>query len=515
MAGLKIRARWTLVCHSGLYQRCVVALICVTLAGIVLSGRYQMVPHDATRRFATYSASGRLQQPITHQTAGPRLVHVSVPVDVGDRLIVSSLDETVRLHEIRISQTVRPPGSRGNLMCDCPPGVDLCRTQSCGLICNDCSRPNDDVRVQAVENTDIGSHRASDYGERSLISHLTRSERPFRLPWLSAYQEDRSTTTHYSDRIAICRQVAGSNPVRVYTAGLELSARRIEHLITIIQDVILPSVTDQLGPIADIDGDGCLSVVLCELSDNQNDTESPVLGCVYAPDFFLEGPLHGDIIYLDYRLLASAALPAVVLHELTHAAVFSHLRKLRLDGYDINRLPVWLNEAIAHSCEYQMYPESPNLADRISAYLRQPGQWPLMLAATPGRKFSGRGPMRAAGMFYVEFLRQAVTLRQLIDRELLVIDPDKTQSRATFAESFRRWTVWMSDRQQAGQLPLRIRSLPCGSRADQISVRGTAATWWHCKDPGIFTITTGCQCALQVTIVKAQHEPLTLSQHNE
>jgi hypothetical protein len=61
----------------------------------------------------------------------------------------------------------------------------------------------------------------------------------------------------------------------------------------------------------------------------------------------------------------------------------------------------------------------------------------------------------------------------------------------------------MSDQQQADQFPLTIRDLPHASTINRVTIRGTAATWWQSRHPGNFTVSADTECALQMTIVKA------------
>ena len=542
-----IRARSRVAVVSVRFRIFIVTAASVALACLVSAGRYDIVLSDASVRTAAVSGS----IPHSRHSRRRRDVQVTLTVDAGDRLIISSLDERVRLHEVLISQSVHATKEHRTQRDQYPPAVDIAVTQSCRVICNTGGLTNGDPQFVNTGETRTGYHPASlatrqnrdtgagtsELGNGSSIVTLRRlfpaasaargesedtdrtlvnspvsapRERVFRLPQFLPDSVKGVVTPYDLNRVSVCRLVTRSSQLAIYTSGPVLSDQTADDLVAIIQNVLLPAVIQQVGPVTDIDGDDRLSVVMCDLSVPVPVTESPLLGCVHAPDFLVDGPLHGDIIYLDHRLPASSVLPAIVLHELTHAAVFSRLRRLRQDGHNVGHFPIWLNEAIAHSCEYQMYPESPNLTARISAYLQCPGQWPLMYSENPASQLSRRGAVRAAGLFYVHFVRQTATLPDLIDRELQLQCPADQRRKEKFAKSFRRWTVWMSDCEQTGQLPLRIRSLFDASRTHQVLVRGTAATWWHCKEHAVIKVSAGHHCALQITIVKpATNTPLS------
>jgi len=311
-----------------------------------------------------------------------------------------------------------------------------------------------------------------------------------------------SVVQQCTDHITVCRQRAASDGVNLYVSNVELSAASNQELLEAAQNLLTWNRINGPGEISDVDGDRRLSIVICELSDGKTNSDVPLLGCVRANDFLEDDSLGGDIIYLDYRLPGTAALTAVLTHEMAHAAVFSRIRFWRDKGHVACLLPAWLNEAIAHSCELRRCPQSPNLADRISAYLSNTGHWPLMPSQRGFNAVSARGPVRAAGLFYIEFLRQSQALDALIDAEV-VNGMHRPQTVDTvFADAFRGWTVWMSNQHQSGKLPLRIQSLPESDSTQIVGIRGTAATWWQVERAGVMKVSTHARCKLQLTVVR-------------
>ncbi|MCH2202964.1 MAG: hypothetical protein MK102_13405 [Fuerstiella sp.] len=496
MAGRRAVGRGEATIPCIRWQPSIVAVLTGVLTCFVVFGEYDLVSSESALPTATHA----LRSSVDKYLDSDSKVQLSLLLTPGDRVIISSLDQKARFHEVVICQRTS----------ENPVNDDHSGTHSSGVdfaIVPPSRREmilphqNDFNTLIYPEMRTIAADDCPSTVELTQVVDGSRSERPFRLPRFFAGRMESMPSVDYSDHIVVCQERAVTDSVRLYTAEQTLSPRIMDCFLATLEDIIIPAVMDHVGPIADIDSDNHLSVVVCELSDCLTDGEPPLWGCVRAADFLSAGPFCGDIIYLDARLLHSDALPAVVLHELTHAAVFSLQRRLQCEGRQVHRLSGWMNEAIAHSCEYRVFPTSPNLSDRISAYLRQPGSWPLMLPSSSAGTVSSRGPMRAAGMFYVDFLRQTATVPELIEREVLRAGSHQKKNAETFSESFREWTVWMSDRQQSGEIFLKIGELSAAAGTNKFAIRGTAATWWQSKHAGEFTIQASHDSALQVTVI--------------
>ena len=154
------------------------------------------------------------------------------------------------------------------------------------------------------------------------------------------------------------RQRAASDRVSLYASDVELSAESIQELLETVQKLLTWNLIHGPCGIADVDGDSCLTIAVCALSDDNTNTENPLLGCVRASDFLEDDSLGGDIIYLDYRLPGTPALTAVLTHEIAHAAVFSRIRFWRDKGHVACLLPAWLNESIAHPANFGVVPKA-------------------------------------------------------------------------------------------------------------------------------------------------------------
>lgn len=477
-----------------------IVLACVVMVGIhylktIVQGTSQ-VPNGST-----WPSTEQRQHPAGN-------VDTCIHVMSGDRLIVSSLDQGALLHEVQISwatesspsSRIRGPGSE-------LPSIDVV-TINGGITrraaAQDLTIRAESHQVAAMERLAAAPNEPPTRIPKTQTPLLSRC---FRLPRFTTLSDpdlrSAAAAQQFIDNIVVCRQRAASDRVSLYASDVELSVASIQELLETAQKLSTWNLIHGPCGIADVDGDNRLSIVVCVLSDGKTNTENPLLGCVRANDFLEDDSLGGDIIYLDYRLLGTPALTAVLTHEIAHAAVFSRIRFWRDKGHVACLLPAWLNESIAHSCEFRRCPQSTNLSDRISTYLSNTGRWPLMPNQQGFNAVSARGPVRAAGLFYMEFLRQSQTLDALIDAELRDGTQQPEAADAEFAELFRDWTVWMSERQQTGEVPLEIRPLPESESKRRVTIRGTAATWWQADRAGVVKVSTHARCKLQLTVVRS------------
>lgn len=435
-------------------------------------------------------------------------VDTCIHVMPGDRLIVSSLDQGARLHEVQISWAAQPSPSSGTG----GRGLELSSIGVANINGRITRRPaTEDLTIRdkshkaaAIQRMATAAHELNTSSAKTQTPLLSRC---FRLPRFTTLSEpdmrSAAAAPQFIDNVVICRQRAASDRVSLYASDVELSAESIQELLETVQKLLTWNLIHGPCGIADVDGDSCLSIVVCALSDDNTNIENPLLGCVRASDFLADDSLGGDIIYLDHRLPGTPALTAVLTHEIAHAAVFSRIRFWRDKGHVACLLPAWLNESIAHSCEFRRCPQSTNLSDRISTYLSNTGRWPLMPNQQGFTAVSTRGPVRAAGLFYIEFLRQSKTLEALIDAELRDDVQQPEAADVGFAESFRDWTVWMSEQQQTGEVALDLRPLTESEAKRRFAIRGTAATWWQADRAGVVKVSTHDRCKLQLTVVRA------------
>jgi hypothetical protein len=310
--------------------------------------------------------------------------------------------------------------------------------------------------------------------------------------------------------------------------------------------------------VADIDNSGDISVLLCNLdASSHEDTDDPVplQGCVRGSDFLEpHRDFSGDIIYLD-RSVPEHRLPAVLTHELTHAATFSLIRNtahaaqtncvpdisppvafIGQPGFSklnpatsspSNPIPAWLNEAIAHCVEYQLVPDSDNLSERLDTFRRHPNLFPCVVPEGTHLSTYGRNGCRAAGMLFLT----DVVMRQCPDLSLTDIAKAASTSQhgleattgTPFANLFRAWTIHqlrqsvLAERgSQPSDAGVFIHNLS-DMHHSRYQLRGTAAVYLRpsAKAGGTLTITASPDARFQVTVVREQDlltdDPVDLS----
>lgn len=488
---------------------------CAILAGIHASsisdgsglpGREFPPPAGQVTAAATHATAQHLTlpQPTTSTT---------VQLDAGDRLIIASLDTSARRHDVRVVSHRR--SNSGSILCQRLPDEapdEVVRVHRHGRSCPRKADQRPSCQMSAGHPVALHDPRSASVSQ----STCTPSERrTFRLPWFPESsrvgRRRQAFLRSVSGRVVSCTRLLQRPSFCVYSDDSSLPDSSIAALTQALERLsdIRPQNTP--GPINDLDHNGCLTIVVGRLSAHLTDTDVPLLGCVRADDFLQPGPFAGDIIYLDDRLLTAPALPAVLIHERSHAALFSRLRDLQSRSVSPPSLPAWLNEAVAHSCEFQMYPESPNLVHRIQGYLREPERWPLIPPEPTAAALSTRGPLRAAGLFFVESMREHIPLNELVDSVLLSGHGTPQGDPATFQQAFHNWTIWMSEQQIAGRLDLSVRPVPEPRKSESFVLRGTAATYWETEEPVTVTVSTSERCRLQLTITRdaASNELIT------
>ena len=310
------------------------------------------------------------------------------------------------------------------------------------------------------------------------------------------------------ERFLIGDLVAAGGRTRVYLAGdceasrAELTAQAHE-IVRLTELGLRDFIEEQLFPIEDLDFDGHLTFVLCDLADPPapSTQEVPIRGCVRQKDFLqTDRELGGDIIYFDDRLPEGDQLAAVLAHELAHAAIFSIRRQIRRDVSDAGQLPFWMNEGIAHFLEYSVCPESDNLATRIRDYRGHPQSFPLVIPDTFRGRRLRRGPSRAAAL---SFFRFAASVYPNFIREVLTARYARTgadDDALRFTEVFRQW---MTD----PALDAAARSLQA-RKLCRMTLAGTAFVHFEpAETSGFLSVRAPVEARIQVVIVDPPASP--------
>lgn len=416
---------------------------------------------------------------------------VKFPVEPGDSLVIASADQRSLDHALSL---IWAPGTP--------------HTVAASSIWSTAATPLQVRTMMQLEESSLGLEllsRGSSNGSDSqsppprqqFVTNLP-TVRVFRVPCLPPQSRLRPPPSdRMSERVCRTTLITQVDRVSVYATDATFSASTAKTVATAISRTIRPGVERRIGPIADIDENGSLSVVLSPLAFSASTDGQPLLGCVRPADFLNDNSVSGDIIYLDPQIVESPAQAAVLAHELAHAAVFSRLRHWRNRGQKTRMLPPWLNEGIAHACERNMFPDSPNLTGRIESWLDDTGRWPLVPSVAGRRGLSARGPGRTAGLFFVEFLQDQQSLIELVDSAILQTDDRINVPHKSFATTFAEWTIWMARHHGSSICRTPI------SGEQTVRICGTAARWYRMNEPGTVTIRSDRASKLMVTLLKA------------
>ncbi len=464
----------------------VAALGCVVATLVVCMNPSSPANQSTLQQWGT--SLGGTTPPEIHEEADP-LTCAQFHVESGDCLVIASADQSSLEHSLSLVWT--------------PVATHAVATSSISCAAADALQVR--TRMQLEENP-VGlellsrsspneSDRQSHLPRRQMVTELP-AVRVFRVPFFYP-QSGSLPSERMSERACRATLITQVDRVSVYATDATLSPSIAKSIATIISTTIRPGVERRIGPIADVDANGCLSVVLSPLAFSASTDGQPLLGCVRPADFLNDNSVSGDIIYLDPQIVESPAQAAVLAHELAHAAVFSRLRHWRNSGQKARMLPPWLNEAIAHACERNMFPDSPNLADRIESWLDDTGRWPLVPSVTSRRGLSARGPCRTAGLLFVEFLQDQRSLTELVDSAILQTDNRTNVSHESFAKTFDEWTVWMA-RHHGRSI---CRTPISGNQT--LRICGTAARWFRLSASGTVSIRSDRSSKLVVKLLKA------------
>lgn len=447
-------------------------LLCAA-GDLSLPGRRSMVDRSGLRLPTGRLANGPLQRTGTDW----------IEITTGDCLIVSSLDPTARRHEVElvfspIPTALDPASSHGQLPLQ---------------------RRITPVTTVIHEQSELNRTLPPLLkGSASKIVPV-QTWRRFRLPRQGGTDLSKTSTSE------ICHLplVAQTQRVAVYSDHPKLDRPILANITQTLEDFILPQIEERVGPIEDIDLDTRIGLVISALQQDAEDIV-PLLGCVRPDDFLADSDFGGDLIYLDPALLSHPALMPVLTHELAHAAVFSRLRLLRKTHSGVNHVPEWFNEAVAHTCEQDLYPYSENLKQRLQLWKDNPGQWPLAPHQRLRSNISSRGPVRAAGLMFVHFLRQSRSLPEMIDEAAVGRADYLNTAHDDFRKRFTDWTVWMWQ-QQSTEISEPLVDVRSPNSAEAIQrdfvIAGTAARWLKCSRRGFVRLNGPAAARLCVTLV--------------
>ncbi len=252
------------------------------------------------------------------------------------------------------------------------------------------------------------------------------------------------------------RPVAGGGSSRVLAHPIATGSRSIVYLdeatrpqnrmrqlasaiVHLLETTIMPSGDRLIGPPADIDHDGRLTVLLTPRLAHLQNGKTTVGGFVRAadfrPGFSRPRSNQADMIYLNTHLRVNDDLVDVLSHEYRHVLAFSHRDALGRETEED-----WLNEALAHLAE----PGNTNISHRVAAYLNRPSQFPLVVPDYYRAGLWRCDGVRGSSFLFLEWCRQQHG-EQLVSR--LLASPKTgtpnlvSATRTPFPQLFRQWAV--------------------------------------------------------------------------
>jgi hypothetical protein len=286
--------------------------------------------------------------------------------------------------------------------------------------------------------------------------------------------------------------------VQVYVAAEDqdqVGNELLNDLVTTFDEQILPVAARSFGLAHDIDRDGRFTVLLSSWLSRLGSGRHAVDGFVRVTDL---DPLYSapfgnrcDMMYLSTGLRPGPHLHTIMAHEYMHAVVFS--RKSH-PGCGPTGVPIeeegWLDEALAHLAEDVHGFSRSNIDYRVQSFLCQPERYQLVVedyyAADLFRSHGHRGAT------YL-FLRWCVSqygpnlIPALVGSKLRGIANLEDATGCSFADLYRRWSVWLCQSERETARPIAPGQTPVG-RTNETK---THAEEWEVAGPRRASLTSG------------------------
>lgn len=348
---------------------------------------------------------------------------------------------------------------------------------------------------------------ASSAVELSVIDNVADSVpllAPLETPRLSRLISLPGGTAGAGWEPVVCRTVWDGRRCRLWASQMEpwsvQQQRWAQALGQLIEQHLLPRIEADQGAWPDVDGDGCVNVVLtARVASIQPD----LLAFVRRDDFLpvrtgtgMTRDAGWDAVYVQTDAELSRLVP-ILLHELTHVAQFSWSRELC--GDRPWPMPDWLTEGLAHAAELRCQGGIQNVAPRIAAYLAQPELAPLTVTDAAASDLWRDPAQRGASALFCWWWTQrhpAWNWPELIQAFDTADDPWQQLSGLRFSDLYREFAIWLtalewSDGHEDALQPESISDAPIpgaaiqtvrtrelsSSGTTQLQLRGTATTF--------------------------------------
>ena len=454
----------------------------------------------------------------------------------GTRIVVGSLDMTGGRHQIRLTALHHDPpygDSYDNSLAVARfSNESVRRLSGPATIRGLKSRPQSARDRQFVQLAAFElQHEENKFLPNISVSTNEQSVRVFLMPHFSS-----DGTIHQPGE---CRAIGDSERVLVYvdqslrqaaiSGQMELWS---ELLISAAELIALPIVEKWIGPVADIDRNDKLSIVITDLDQHkkQSPDRSPIFGCIRESDFCLESHFCGDIVYIDQDLfdLPSAEVQGLLTHEIAHAAICSmdyaatpeqsanSLQKTPFFAKPrATPIPPWLNEAVAHFIELQCFNAksdsahltqeflTENIQRRIDAFLSGSSVSPIVASENvlnlEQRRSGSRG---AATLFLAPLISTPSDLQTLLQSDDSVEDRIAGLAEEPFADVFRNWSLAIASINNDTEC-LSVAKIAAHVESKHCSLLGTAFQCFECSDEITTLVLTADERAkLQISIIE-------------
>jgi hypothetical protein len=285
---------------------------------------------------------------------------------------------------------------------------------------------------------------------KTIPTQVPQSDRVYFLP--ATIQSARGSTAH----VAVpCSLVTVNARATIYVDQRIRRDEAFMDLVTAIDaasmSTMIETVERLVGPVADLDHDDHLTIVITPEVGRLGRPHSPVYGITRPSDFIpgVDRPYgnNSDVIFLSSSLPIGKQLQAVLCHEWCHASVFS--RRFQTDNAMDDRYDEdWLNEAIAHVVEVASSGSDSNVAKRVQRYFAQPGHSPLVIRDYCSPEYWRNDGIRGAGYLFLDwYLKQSDDnrLQRLLGMPSLEVASLEAAAQQSFDELFKSWTVSLGE----------------------------------------------------------------------
>jgi hypothetical protein len=444
-------------------------------------------------------------QPASHQPAkdqptgitlrdGFATVDVHLEQDVPVRLLVSNLGSANRNAILQATATSIPYDAVTKSRGHCSPVLSVNAAIS--------PSPATTATLVALSDSASGSTkpppRSQSTGSppptREFWLHVT--ETPLENP--KGYQLVRGQLTGSDQLVEVYADVSLSTP-----SGFPATIRQLAtEIASRLSQYVLPAVEQHVGPIADPDQNGRLTVLLTPWLGRLRGGTTQVRGFVRSSDLRtdISAPFsnRADLLYLNSDLPTGEMLQSLLLHEVAHTALAS--RQSVTSGRALPDWDDWLNEGLAHLTEQHGRDEPSNLDFRVARYWQNSAAAPLAVRDyyRTGR-WRNHG-CRGATFLFLDWCQHQSRQRGTPDFIAALMATGKSDAaaleqvcQAKFPDLYRAWTISLATRDTAPHAARVGRYLNSGVRfqhwnlaADskrEFDVAGTATQFVELRPP--------------------------------